>query len=223
MTDQGQAFPAYVTVIAGVLFLAFVYFAVGQAAVLRNGAQTAADAAALGAAQDARDQLREGWLEVIDDPTQWHGYVRGEGYIVDRACRRATELASRNDATLLLRDCVPLDLGFTVTVQSQGTVGESIVPDTGGQQATASASAVIEPLCRFEPPKPSSEPSIDPSTEPTTEPDPSSTPPEEPEEEAPVPIAGLTCDGEAWEIDPEEPVLPGVDDLFRIRLTGDDE
>ncbi|MFF9475101.1 pilus assembly protein TadG-related protein [Streptomyces roseolus] len=223
MTDRGQAFPAYVTVIAGLLFLAFVYFAVGQAAVLRNGAQTAADAAALGAAQDAREQLREGWLEVIGDPTQWSGYIRGEGYVVERACRRAGELAARNDAALVPRGCVPLDFGFMVTVQSEGTVGESIVPDTAGRQATASASAVIEPLCRFVPPEPSTEPSTEPSAEPTNEPDPSSTPPEGPEEEEPVQIVALTCDGEDWEIDPEEPVLPGVDDLFRIRLTGDDE
>ena len=55
--DDGQAFPIYITVVGGLLFLAFAYFAVGQAAVNRNGAQTAADAAALAAAQEARDQL----------------------------------------------------------------------------------------------------------------------------------------------------------------------
>ncbi|WP_349239687.1 pilus assembly protein TadG-related protein [Streptomyces sp. CC208A] len=201
------------TVIAGLLFLAFVYFAVGQAAVLRNGAQTAADAAALGAAQDAREQLREGWLKVIGDPAQWQRFVRGEGYAVERSCQRAAEFASRNDAEV--NDCVPLDFGFTVTVQTEGTVGESIVPGTDERRATATASAVVEPLCRFDPPEP--------SPEPTPEPDPSSTPPEEPEEEDPDPISGLTCDGEPWEIDPEDPVLPGVDDLFRVRLTSDDE
>ncbi|MFF2775773.1 pilus assembly protein TadG-related protein [Streptomyces sp. NPDC058052] len=213
--ESGQAFPAYVAVIAGLLFLAFVYFAVGQAAVLRNGAQTAADAAALGAAQDARDQLREGWLDAIADPTQWQQFVQGEGYEPERACQRAIGFAAANGAELLFEDCVPLEFGFTVAVQSKESVGESIVPDTAERRAKASASAVLEPLCTFNP----SEPSPDPSMEP----DPSNTPPAEPEEEEPEPISGLTCGGEAWEVDPEDPVLPGVDVLYRVRLAGDDE
>ncbi|GHG25586.1 pilus assembly protein TadG-related protein [Streptomyces sp. G2] len=204
-------------VVAGLLFLAFVYFAVGQAAVLRNGAQTAADAAALGAVEEARSQLREGWLEVLDDPTQWQRFVRGEDYTVGRACARAAVLASLNDAES--EDCVPLEFGFTVTVRSEGTVGESIVPGTEEEQATATASAVIEPLCRFDPPEPSS----DPSTEPPSDPEPTSTPSEEPEEAEPEPISGLVCEGTPLEIDPEDPVLPDADDLFHVRLTGDDE
>ncbi|MGW1012022.1 pilus assembly protein TadG-related protein [Streptomyces termitum] len=203
--------------IAGLLFLALVYFAVGQAAMTRNGAQTAADSAALAAAQDARSQLREGWFEVIGDPAQWQRFVRGEEYAVGRACRSAGEFAALNDAELLPGGCAPSDLGFTVTVRTRGTVGDSIVPGTDGQHATATASAVVEPLCTFDPPEPTSAP--------TPDPDPSSTPsgePEEPEEEEPVLISGLTCDGETWEIDPEDPVLPGVEDLFRVRLTDDE-
>ncbi|MGW6550290.1 pilus assembly protein TadG-related protein [Streptomyces sp. NPDC055051] len=207
--------PAYIAVIAGLLFLALVYFAVGQAAVLRNGAQTAADAAALGAAQDARDQLREGWLDVIGDPVQWPRFVRGEVYETDLACQSATALASANGASLLPEDCVPLDFGFAVTVHTRETVGESIVPGTDDQQAEATASAVIEPLCTFYPPEATSEPTLDPSTEP----DPSSTPSEEP----PDPISDLICEDQVWGIDPDEPVLPGADVLFRVRLTGDDE
>ncbi|MFJ6520209.1 pilus assembly protein TadG-related protein [Streptomyces filamentosus] len=218
MRETGQAFPAYVAVVAGVLFLAFVYFAVGQAAVLRSSAQTAADAAALGAAQDARDQLREGWLEVISDPTQWQRFVRGsqDEYATKRACQRAAAFASLNDAELLQNNgCVSIELGFTVTVRTEGTVGESIVPGTDERQATATASAVIEPLCSFDPPEP--------STPPPPGPDPSSTPSEEPEEEEdPDPISVLSCDGEDWDIDPEAPVLPAADDLFRVRLTGDE-
>ncbi|MFF5926412.1 pilus assembly protein TadG-related protein [Streptomyces hydrogenans] len=218
---MGQAFPAYVTVIAGLLFLALVYFAVGQAAVLRNGAQTAADAAALGAAQDARDQLRKGWLDVIGDPAQWPRFVQGDGgaYAEQQACQEAAAFASLNGANLLPGGCVPIDFGFTVTVRTEGTVGESIVPGTDERRATATATAVIEPLCEFYPPEPSPEP----SDEPPSEPDSSSTPSEEPEEGDTAPISGLTCDGEAWDVDPEAPVLPGADDLFRVRLTGDAE
>src|SRR4051794_28092055 len=61
--DAGQAFPIYITVVGGLLFLAFAYLAVGQAAATRNGAQTAADAAALAAAQDLRDKLAGQWVE----------------------------------------------------------------------------------------------------------------------------------------------------------------
>ncbi|GHF86947.1 hypothetical protein GCM10017667_14320 [Streptomyces filamentosus] len=212
-------------VVAGILFLAFVYFAVGQASMLRNGVQTAADAAALGAAQDARDQLLEGWLEVIDDPALWQRFVRGdqEGYFEGRACQRAAALAALNDAELRPGECIRVDSGFTVTVQTRGTVGESIVPGTDGQHATATATAVIEPLCKFDPSESTSEPTIDLSTPPPSGPDPSGTPSEEPEKEDSTPISTLICDGEEWEIDLESPVLPGADDLFRVRLTGDDE
>ncbi|WP_037706941.1 pilus assembly protein TadG-related protein [Streptomyces griseus] len=221
--ESGQAFPAYVAVISGLLFLAFVYFAVGRAAALRGDAQTAADAAALGAAQDARDQLRERWLEVMDNPTQWQRFVRGgeEEYLRARACQRAAVLASLNDAELLPGKCERIDLGFTVTVRTEGTVGESIVPGTDEQKSTARASAVIEPLCVFEPP--SIEPPREPPSGTTAEPDPSDTPSEDPEEEDPEPISVLECESRDWEIDPEDPVLPGADELFRVRLTGDDE
>ncbi|MEU3604440.1 hypothetical protein AB0E83_03060 [Streptomyces sp. NPDC035033] len=128
-------------------------------------------------------------------------------------------MASLNEAELVDQGCEPLELGFTVTVQTEETVGETIVPGTSERRATATASAVIEPLCSFVPP----EPSPDPPSEPPTEPDPSATPSEDPEEEDPALISGLSCDGEVWDIDPEDPVLPRVEELFRVRLTGDDE
>ncbi|MDX2296158.1 MULTISPECIES: pilus assembly protein TadG-related protein [Streptomyces] len=210
--DSGQAFPAYVAVVAGLLFLAFIYFTVGQATVLRNGAQTAADAAALGAAQDARDQLRAGWLESIGEPDMWAQFLQGKKYVEEQSCQRAAELASVNGAELSPVDCHSRDLIFTVTVRTEKSVG----PD--GQQATASASAVVEPLCTFAPPTPTEDPT--PGTH--TEPGPSSSPTGEPEEQ-PEPISGLSCGGEAWDIDLEDLVLPDVDDLFHVRLTSDDE
>lgn len=154
---------------------------------------------------------------MIGDPSQWQQFVRGEGYYTEPACRKAVEFASLNGAELQFGDCVPLDSGFTVTVQTHGTVGESIVPGMDERRARATASAVVEPLCSFVPPSGSSEP----PSEPPTEPDPSATPSEDPEE--PEPISGLTCGDEEWEIDPDDPVLPGADDLFRVRLTSDDE
>ncbi|MEU7294110.1 pilus assembly protein TadG-related protein [Streptomyces exfoliatus] len=202
--DEGQAFPVYIAVVAGLLFLAFAYFAVGQAASTRNGAQTAADAAALAAAQDARDQLREGWLEVILDPGQWDGFLGAETYVHDSACESAADFASRNAAGLT--GCDPLssaDSGFRVTVLT-----------TGGEMssARASAEAVIEPRCQFE--EPDQEPTPDPPPSP-----PSPSPSGEPDEEEPGPILGLSCHGEPWEIDPEDPRLPSATELFTVRLS----
>ncbi|MER8033480.1 pilus assembly protein TadG-related protein [Streptomyces hydrogenans] len=205
--------------IAGLLFLAFVYFAVGKAAVLRSGAQTAADAAALGAAQEARDQLREGWIEVIGDPAQWPLFVSGAFAVdSDLACERAADLAASNKAKV--EDCTATTLRFDVRVLTNGAVGDSIVPDTETQKATATATAVIEPRCSFEVPAPTEEPGPTEEPEPTEEP--TSTPSAEPEPE-PELIVGLTCDDEAITIDPENPLLPDAGDLFRVRLTGDHE
>ncbi|MFE1345212.1 pilus assembly protein TadG-related protein [Streptomyces sp. NPDC058757] len=204
---------------AGLLFLAFVYFAVGKAAVLRSGAQTAADAAALGAAQEARDQLREGWLEVIGDPAQWPLFTSGAfGIDSGLACERAADLAASNDAKL--EDCTATSLRFDVRVQTNSAVGDSIVPDTEARKATATATAVIEPRCSFVAPTPTEEPSPTDEPEPTGEP--TATPSAEPQPE-PELILGLTCDDEAIIIDPENPLLPDAGALFRVRLTGDHE
>ena len=202
--------------IAGLLFLALAYFVVGQAGATRNGAQTAADAAALAAAQDARDQLRDGWLDVILDPAQWDDFIEGRSYDGTAACQQAATFATKNQATLSGEGCGPLpdQEGFSVEVRTLNTVGASVVPGTEKQHATATASAVIEPRCTFEAPEPTPEPE-EPSPDPTG-PDPTPTPTPTPTE--PSPILGLTCHGVAWEIDPEDPRLPSAADLFTVRL-----
>ncbi|MFE4304542.1 pilus assembly protein TadG-related protein [Streptomyces sp. NPDC056891] len=216
--DSGQAFPAYVAVVAGVLFLAFAYFVVGQAGVTRNGAQTAADASALAAAQDGRDQLRDGWLDVLLDPAQWDRYLRGEEYDELSACQRADSFAAKNSAEIPMGGCSRLPEGgegFRVTVLTTNTVGRSIIPGTESRHATASAEAVIEPRCTFEAPEPTQDPT---PPEPTEDP----TPPEPTQEPTPTeegPIVGLVCGNDSWEIDPEHPTLPDAVDLFTVRLS----
>ncbi|MET7475183.1 pilus assembly protein TadG-related protein [Streptomyces sp. NPDC005648] len=145
--DAGQAFPIYITVVAGLLFLAFAYFAVGQAAVNRNGAQTAADAAALAAAQKTRDELAGDWLGDVLDPTKWQGIFDGDGAL--NHCDRAGQLAAQNDARLEACD-QPEPLRYDVEVTTNKTVGQSIVPGTEDKRSVASATAVIESLCTFE-------------------------------------------------------------------------
>ncbi|MER5204580.1 pilus assembly protein TadG-related protein [Streptomyces sp. NPDC002825] len=206
--DTGQAFPVYIAVIAGLLFLGFAYFLVGQAALTRNSAQTAADAAALAAAQGAREQLWDGWIAVIHDPGQWDGFLHGVGYTDASACQQAAEFAARNEAALTGDKCVPLasgERGFRVTVSTTGQESH---------HATASAEAILEPRCTFDPPDTIPDP-------PESTPDSTPTGPDEGGEEpdGEEPVVGLVCGGEPWVIDLDNPSLPGSEDLFRVRLS----
>jgi len=200
-------------VVAGLLFLAFAYFAVGQAAVNRNGAQTAADAAALAAAQETRDDLADLWKLDVLDPTKWQDIFDGTGG--DNACWRATQLAALNDAGNV--ECAPDGpLAYRVRVQANKSAGDSVIPVTSTTRAHGSAIAVIESLCTFEPPPP---PSAEPSGEPSGEP--SDEPPGEDAEDDVLPT--LTCeDGDDWELDPDDLTdLPGPEDLFDVHLATD--
>ncbi|MFD8910360.1 pilus assembly protein TadG-related protein [Streptomyces sp. NPDC059575] len=198
--EQGQAFPIYITVVAGLLFLALAYLAVGQASVNRSGAQTAADAAALAAAQNARKQLTDAWLQDLADPAKWGDIFEGKG--VQDPCWRAGQLAAQNDADLTL--CDPGLLRYTVEVKTNKPVGDSVVPGTENIRSTESATAVIEPLCTFDPPDHESEP-----------PDPETGDPEPGGDELPE----LTCGEKAWPLHADDDTgLPGPDDLFDVHL-----
>ncbi|WP_121748965.1 pilus assembly protein TadG-related protein [Streptomyces sp. E2N166] len=189
--DTGQAFPIYITVVGGLLFLAFAYFAVGQASANRNGAQTAADAAALAAAQDTRDQLAEVWVNDIGDPTRWQSIFEGDVAGLGPSCWRGEQLAARNDARVL--SCNPEGLlGFAVEVETDRPVGDSIVPGTEDKRSRASATAVIEAECTFELPSEAAEGDALPQ---------------------------LTCGEEQWDLDPENPGdLPKPEELFDVHL-----
>ncbi|MDT0612927.1 pilus assembly protein TadG-related protein [Streptomyces lancefieldiae] len=188
--DAGQAFPIYITVVGGLLFLALAYFAVGQAAATRSEAQTAADAAALAAALETRDRLADQWLENVLEPDSWQDIFDGKAP-VPSACWRAHELAARNDASV---DCEPDGLlGYTVVAETNDTVGDTIVPGTEDQKATESATAVIEARCS---PK---------------------LPAEDADDGAPP---NLSCKGgEDWDLNPEDlSDLPKPEDLFDVHL-----
>ncbi|MFC7914967.1 pilus assembly protein TadG-related protein [Streptomyces sp. NPDC057386] len=193
--DRGQAFPIYLTVVGGLLLLAFAYLAVGQAAANRNGAQTAADAAALAAAIDARDQLAGQWVKDVQDPTRWQDIFDGNAAIAP-SCWRAYELAGRNEAHV--EQCAPTGLlGYTVEVKTDRPVGDSVVPGTESKYATASATAVIEPLCTFDMPA------------------------EESEEDVHI-LPSLKCKHRTWELTAYDPAeLPKPQDLFDVHLADD--
>ncbi|MDH6699088.1 MULTISPECIES: pilus assembly protein TadG-related protein [Streptomyces] len=198
--DAGQAFPIYITVVGGLLFLAFAYLAVGQAAATRNGAQTAADAAALAAAQETRDRLAGEWVDTILDPTKWGDLLDGDAAVLD-GCPRAYQLAEDNSSHVL--DCAPrlVDLSYTVQVQTNDPVGDTIVPGTEGTYAKASAKAVIEPLCTFEPPIEGGGDAGDPG------------------DPADIVLPKLTCKDRNWDLDPDDLTrLPEPKDLFDVHL-----
>ncbi|ANS67630.1 secreted protein [Streptomyces lincolnensis] len=178
--------------VAGLLFLAFAYLAVGQAAANRNGAQTAADAAALAAALDTRDKLADEWVENVLDPTKWRDIFDGNGVPFD-GCGRADQLAAQNNATAACGIADELYPGYTVEVETNKAVGDSIVPGTENIHAKASATAVIEPLCTFPPLGEGAGDDVLPE---------------------------LTCkDDEKWKLDPEDLVdLPEPQDLFDVHL-----
>jgi hypothetical protein len=190
--------------VVGLLFLVLVYLAFGQADVTRNGTQTAADAAALAAAKQSRDELD--LEDVIDDLEA----IFGGRMPVDTpdGCTRAVDFAARNDAVAGYHDCVPLNdgrWGFTVNVRSRESMGDSVIEGTGSKHATATATAVVEPRCTFAP-------------EESEAPDPDD---EGAEDDNGKPSPGkLLCDSEDWVIDPDQlDLLPDMADLFTVRLT----
>ncbi|MEU9468315.1 pilus assembly protein TadG-related protein [Streptomyces avermitilis] len=195
--DRGQTLPIYIWLTGILLFAAFALFAFAQAASARNGAQSAADAAALAAAQDARDELlvRLGddvgtdgnWLDWLDLP---------EDTVLpaDGAAAAAQLLAAANDSTVqgapqqVTRNGYP---GFQVGIQTNYTVGDSIIPGTESMRASAQAVAVVQPRCDFD----------------------LNADPKKPVE--------LDCDGQTVNIDPEDfdPAdLPDASVLFSVHL-----
>ncbi len=178
--------------VAGLLFLAFAFLAVGQAGANRNGAQTAADAAALAAALDTRDQLRDEWVKNVLDPTKWQDILDGLGVPFD-GCARADQLAAQNDATVDCAVLPGLPPGYKVEATTNKTVGDSIVPGTENKRSVQRATAVIEPACEFELPGEDANADVLPT---------------------------LTCaGGEQWKLDPTDlKNLPKPEDLFDVHL-----
>jgi len=130
-------------------FLAFAYFAVGQAAVKRNSAQTAADAAALAAARENRDEVKDAFLTALTGgDLDVLGHLLGDGGTDDAAaCAAADAYAADNDATVDACQGSHAPPGYTVAVTTRGTVGHSVIDGTEDKHAHATATAVVEPRC----------------------------------------------------------------------------
>jgi hypothetical protein len=131
--------------VASLLFLALAFFAVGQAGATRNGAQSAADAAALAAAREQRDSF-DLTLDNLGD------LLDGELIPVLDGCSASHYYAGQNEAIVV--GCTPLDdgrWGSTVSVTSQEPVGDTVLPGTDNLTAEARATAIVVPRCSFDP------------------------------------------------------------------------
>ncbi|WP_328514950.1 hypothetical protein [Streptomyces albidus (ex Kaewkla and Franco 2022)] len=137
--------------ITGLLFLAFAFFAVAQAGTVRNGGQSAADSAALAAAQDDRDELYEALLDAIGEGNSLEDLLDGIGDLLGDGCGEADYFAGRNRSDVLSCDGVSRDghNGYTVKVETRFDTGDSIVPGADNKKAQATATAVIKPRCEL--------------------------------------------------------------------------
>jgi hypothetical protein len=137
--------------VAALLFLAFAFFAVGQATSLRNSAQTAADAAALAAARHERDSLADPFLVALTggDSDALRDLLDSVGKHADQDadCAAAETYAADNDAGVV--DCYQVSgpPGYRVKIVTGKTVGNTAVDGTEDMPAHATATAVIEPRC----------------------------------------------------------------------------
>ncbi|MFD5076178.1 pilus assembly protein TadG-related protein [Streptomyces sp. NPDC058371] len=145
--------PIYIWLTGILLFAAFACFAFAQAASARNGAQSAADAAALAAAQDARDELMDGLVAAIGEDDNWLDWLGDLPPAGAGATAAAQQLAAENDSTVA--SVVPTTNngfpGYEVAIETNYTVGDSIIPGTEDMRAKAHATAVIQPRCEFDP------------------------------------------------------------------------
>ncbi|MFC9653912.1 MULTISPECIES: pilus assembly protein TadG-related protein [unclassified Streptomyces] len=223
--ESGQAAPIYITMVAGLLFLALALFAVGQAGAKHSGAQSAADAAALAAAQESRDDFVSvnilGNLGNLLNPEFLDDIFNGNPMGTDIGCEAAARFADRNEAVLAEADgCRPVGdrWGFRVHVRTQKPMGATILPGIADKKAEALATAVVEPRCTFKPAEDEENPPTEGDEPPPDEDNPGDT--------EPVSPGSLDCGGDnTWEIDPEHlddlDLLPDSADLFSVRLAQD--
>lgn len=180
--------------VAGLLFAAFAYFAFAQAAMARNGAQSAADAAALAAAQSVRDEMADGFTSSLQQKGDWAAWLQGDETVPGTGNAAAAQLAGENNSSL--DGITPTTINgypaFQASITTRFTVGKSILPVTSGRHAKAHAVAMIEPRC-----------SVTPSDDSKK-------------------AIEFDCDGgQHWSIDPkklDDIELPEAKDLFAVHL-----
>lgn len=135
----------------------------------------------------------EGLGDAVGGDPDWLDWLDPEELEGGEAAAAADALAAENDATVtgFAGATVAGNLGYEVEIQTNYTVGDSIIPGTETQHADADATAVIEPRCDF------------------------------PVDADPAELVTLDCDGDLVDIDPEDfdlDDLPDASVLFSVQL-----
>lgn len=122
-----------------------------QAGTVRGGGQSAADAAALAAAQDDRDALFDDLLDAIADGDDLGDLLDGLGPPSGDGCGQADHFADRNRSDVLSCEAISKGGhdGYTVEVRTRFDTGDTFVPGTDNKKAEASATAVVKPRCEL--------------------------------------------------------------------------
>ncbi len=135
-----------------------------------------------------------GLEEAIGTDDNWFDWLDGDQFEGAGATAAAQGLAAENDATVQ-GGAVPTEVngfpGYQVEIETNYTVGDSIIPGTESQTARAHATAVIQPRCDFDAP------------------------------DDPKDVVELDCDGQLVDIDPEDfdlDDLPDASVLFSVHL-----
>lgn len=137
--EEGAVFPVFLVAIVVVFAMAVVLLHVGRAGDLRTRAQTAADAAALGAVAEIRDEALQSIVQAFLPYATYNPFLTPDA---------AREYASNNGAAVSSIDYAGF-LGHTVTVhvKTKDTVGGIFKSFTGGR-GTAKAIATVDfPNC----------------------------------------------------------------------------
>ena len=114
--ERGQILPGLLVVMLALLAVGVLMFQVGKAAVLRSGAQTAADAAALAGAREIKRQLM----------AQWATAGTTDISLLDQALVRAQmrAYAKKNGATLIESSVVIQGIDVKAAVTTDEELGE---------------------------------------------------------------------------------------------------
>src|SRR3954451_23935879 len=125
--QDGQIIPALLMVMLALIVLGAIFFQVGRAAIFSTEAQTAADAAALGAVKNVEEQLT----------AQVRAYGTADLSLVDSAqvLAAAESFAQRNGAHVTKLDRQGVDVKLWVTTNARlGRGAERLdIKDTHGQ------------------------------------------------------------------------------------------
>ncbi|MFD9408921.1 pilus assembly protein TadG-related protein [Streptomyces sp. NPDC059989] len=210
--DRGQAFPIYIVVVTGLLFAAFAFVVVGMAGATRSEAQGAADAAALAAAREVRDNAFRGMDLLALTEGDWEEILDGDRLGAQGGCGKALAFAELNDASATCEANIP---EFTVTATTNDAVGKSVIPGSESVKGNATAKAVIEPRCTLK---------AGPTPTPTPTPSPTASPTPSPSGGTPGPPASFVfrCKGGAvvtWNPASSDPLTKLARQLFIVRLT----